>query len=365
VEASAGRLELPDAVGEGLVLEHVGVAALLPEVDGEGVARPHGREARVLLELDDAEAPSAVVAFSSHGRSPRTRRQSRLERMRTLAARARLATAGALGSAVLLAAAATQPQDPPAAASSLSARAEKEAFLLRAKLVGEPGPFSGARRSWKARLDDGRWTHDAGVITSTSRDRTRPDYRHHIAAYELDKALDLGLVSPSVERTLDGQPAALTWWVDDFLMNELTRRRQKIEPPDLESWDQQMQAVRVLDELMANAYRRIGLASYETTLWDNLLITREWRIWLTDHTRTFGTTRELENPDSLTRCDHSLLNKLRQLSRESLEQRLGRYLTSEQLDALEARRALIVERFDEKIAEKGEGAVLYELPARQ
>ena len=45
-----GCLNFSHALRVGLVLEHVGVAALLAEVHREGVARPHGLEARVLLE---------------------------------------------------------------------------------------------------------------------------------------------------------------------------------------------------------------------------------------------------------------------------------------------------------------------------
>lgn len=53
---------------------------------------------------------------------------------------------------------------------------------------------------------------------STSRDPLQRDYRFNVAAYELDKALELDLVSPSVERAVNHRPAALTWWVDDVLI---------------------------------------------------------------------------------------------------------------------------------------------------
>ena len=35
--------------------------------------------------------------------------------------------------------------------------------------------------------------------------------------------LQLGLVVPSVPRTVNGQPAAVTWWLDDVLMSEQER----------------------------------------------------------------------------------------------------------------------------------------------
>jgi hypothetical protein len=185
-----------------------------------------------------------------------------------------------------------------------------------------------------------------------------------VAAYELDKVLGLNFVVPSVEREMKGQPAAFTWWVDDFLVNEQGRRGQKIDPPDPDSWKKQMQAVRVFDELIANAYRDVSPALYASSIWDNLLITKEWRIWLVDHTRAFGTRRQLGNPQTLVQCDRGMLGKLRGLTRDVLKQKLEKYLSAEQLDALEARRGLLVSHFAERIASQGEGAVLYDLPPR-
>jgi len=270
-----------------------------------------------------------------------------------------------LGSMVIVlmpSAASTQEQR--AAPSLPMTRAEKEEFLSKAGIVDE-GDTSTGSKFWRVTLDDGKRKHDAAIETSTSRDASQRKYRFNVAAYELDKALELNFVVPSVERTIKGQPAAFTWWVDDVLMNEQSRRGQKIEPPDPDRWNKQMQVVRVFDELIANAYRKVSPAFYLATMWDNLLITKEWRIWLVDHTRTFGTSRQLENPESLAQCERAMLNKLRELTRVAMKQKLEKYLDVEQLDALEARRELLIKHFAEEITLKGEGAVLYDLPPRQ
>jgi len=153
--------------------------------------------------------------------------------------------------------------------------------------------------------------------------------------------------------------------VDGVLMSEQARRIKKIDPPEADSWNKQMQAVRVFDELIANAYRTMSPDSYSSSLWDNLLITGEWQIWLLDHTRAFGTATRLQEPESLTRCDRMILAKLRTVNRGESARRLGRYLSSGQLDALETRRALIVKHFDGQIAAKGDAAVLYDRPLRR
>ena len=248
-------------------------------------------------------------------------------------------------------------------ASSLETRDEREAFLSKAS-VGTDAPTDG-RLSWRATLDDGARRHDASIVTEDGGGPTRRNYRFNVAAYELDKLLGLNLVVPSVERLVNGRPASVIWWVDDFAMNELDRRRKRIDAPDPDSWGRQLQAVRVFDELISNTYRDTAPPLYLNTVWDNLLITTDWRIWLTDHTGAFRTRQDLQDPDSLVRCPRIVLGTLRTLRKERLHQALGRYLSAKQLDALEVRRVLLVKHFDRQIKRKGEADVLYDLPPRR
>jgi hypothetical protein len=264
-------------------------------------------------------------------------------------------------SAVVLPRAPAGAREQPAAHSPLETRSQREQFLLGADILDEPRQSSEARRSGRVTLDDGKRRHDAAVETADGCDPSQRNYRFNVAAYELDKLVGLDLVSPSVERLVDGRPASVTWWVDDFAMAEVDRRRKGIEPPVPDTWSRQMQAVRVFDELIANSYRDINPPLYLNAVWDNLLITRAWSIWLIDHTGAFGISSQLRYLESLTRCDRALLGKLRELSRESLQRALGGYLSPEQLQALGARRELLVKHFDEQIARRGEDAVLYDL----
>ena len=264
--------------------------------------------------------------------------------------------------AILVLPAAAQARQQPPTPSSLETRAEREAFLSTANIVTD-APADG-RRSWRASLDDGTRRHDASVEAADGSDPTRRNYKFNVAAYELDKVLGLSLVPPSVERSVSGRPASLIWWVDNIAMSEVDRRRRGIDPPDLESWSRQVQAVRVFDELISNSYRDTSPPLYLNSIWDNLLITTDWTIWIIDHTGSFRTRRDLQEPESLTRCPRTVLGRLRELNRELLQQTLGRYLSSQQLDALDVRRALLVRHFDDQIASKGEVAVLYDLPPR-
>jgi hypothetical protein len=241
-------------------------------------------------------------------------------------------------------------------------RGEREALLSKGRILATPQSATGAAR--RVTVEDGSRRHDAAVETADGTDPTTRNYRFNVAAYELDKALGLGLVSPSVARVVDGRPASLTWWVDDVAMSEQERRRKKVEPPDGEKWNRQMAAVRVFDELISNTYRDVSPPLYLNSVWDNLLITSDWTVWIIDHTAAFRVRKRLEYPETLTRCDRTVLGTLRGLTRERVQRLLGLYLSAEQLDALEIRRQLLVKHFDDRIASQGEAAVLYDLPVR-
>jgi hypothetical protein len=258
---------------------------------------------------------------------------------------------------VLQVAAQARLQSPPS--SSTAIRGEREAFLSKGRIVTDAPPDR--RRSWRVSLDDGIRRHDASVETADGRDPTRRDYRFNVAAYDLDKLLDLDLVPPSIERAVGGRPASLTWWVDDVAMNELDRRRRTIDPPDPESWSRQMAAVRVFDELISNTYRDTSPGLYLNTVWDNLLITKDWTIWIIDHTAAFRVRQGLADSESLNRCPRTLLATLRGLNRDQFQRALGKHLSPQQLDALEMRRALLVKHFNKLVASRGEATVLFDL----
>ena len=257
--------------------------------------------------------------------------------------------------------------------SGLPTADAQEQFLIRAKIVSER-QTPDRQYAWRVTLDDGKRRHDAAVETEDGTTPGRRNYRFNIAAYELDKLLDLRMVAPSVARTIDGRPAALTWWVDDVAMMERDRRAKNIEPPDAVAWRNQIDAVRLFDELTSNPYRNIKSTRESSPtvddgppldyLWMELLITRDWRVWLIDHTGMFRLHKQLQHPETLERCSRALLGNLRSLNRKVFEQKLGRYLSAERLDALEERRVLIVKHFQELIARRGEDNVLYDLVSR-
>lgn len=235
--------------------------------------------------------------------------------------------------------------------------AEMEQFLLKARLGKTRSASKGVTGSLRATLSDGKLTHDAHVQTvdehlqqfAGSNGGVEFDFRDswtfNLAAYKIDRLIGMNMVPVSVARRHGYQEAAYTWWLDDVMMDEQERLKRKEEkkpglsgePPDTEIWNQQMQMVRLFDQLIANIDRNLG----------NLMITKDWRLWPIDHTRAFRNNRQLKTPGNVTRVDRGVLERMKALNRETLRKETGKYLTTFQIDALLARRDAIVKRIEE------------------
>jgi hypothetical protein len=174
-------------------------------------------------------------------------------------------------------------------------------------------------------------------------------YKYEIAAYELDKLLGLGLVPPAVERKIEGEPGALVLWVEGTI-TEAERKKRGRQTPDPEAWNAQMYKVRLLHQLTYNT-------DYHNNL--NVLSDPDFRIYAIDHSRAFRTQRQLLAEKHLERFSRPVLEKLRALDRSLLQAKLDAWLTSQQVEALWARRQRILDLADQLVAERGEARVLY------
>ena len=251
----------------------------------------------------------------------------------------------------------TQVQTPPAPVAAPAAKpvlpsdAEIEQFLLKGRLGKTRGAGKGITGSLRGTMTYENLTHDVHIqiIDETKREfrsaqgtefNFRDFWGFNIAGYKIDRLLGLGLVPVSVERRFRSSLAAYTWWVDDVLMDEQARYNKKISPPaeNLERWNQQMQLLRLFDQLIANTDRNLG----------NLIITNEWTIWAIDHTRAFRTHATLKTPGNVTRCDREVLARLKQLDKPTVSKAVGSNLQSFEIESLLKRRDAIVAIIEQK-----------------
>ena len=188
-------------------------------------------------------------------------------------------------------------------------------FLLKAEIVSEKPAPKGVTGTSRLTLKYGTITHEAGfqsideyspykvLDNGTKEMNFRDSYKYNIAAYELAKLLGLGDMMPvTVERKYKGTPGSLSWWLTSAMDDE-QRQAKHIDPPDPEAWYKQTRKMTVFGKLVYETDRNAG----------NVLITKDWHLYMIDFSRAFRLYPTLKDPKVLTRCDRQLLQKLRQL----------------------------------------------------
>ena len=238
----------------------------------------------------------------------------------------------------------------------------KEEFLRTAVTVKASRAGKGITESWRVSLEGSGMTHAASFQSVDERAFIKDlgngvkelhfvdSYRYNIAAYRLANLLGLeNLVPVSVERKWRGRLGAMTWWVDDVMMDEADLHERGLQAPDQAAWTRRTYRVRVFNELIYDTDRNQS----------NLLITKDWNIWVIDCSRAFRRWKTIRRPEWLVRCDRELFRAISELSRVELDAALSDILDDKELDGVWARRGLIVEHFRTLIDERGEDTVLY------
>jgi len=246
--------------------------------------------------------------------------------------------------------------------SSLLSKEEARRFLLEAKVVKNERIGKGLTNPWRLTLAAADIIHDASFqdvdmrtqeagFAGGGRELNFADsYHFNIAAYELAVLLEIDDMVPiTVEREWEGKKGSLSWWVDDVIMDEEERVKRAILPPDSHSWNSQMHRIRVFSQLIYDTDRNV----------QNILITKDWKLWIIDFSRAFRTVKKLPEEGDLLRCERGLFRRLRELDKDVVSRAVGDHLTRWEVEALMARRDLIVKRFQKLIEEMGEAKVLY------
>jgi len=238
----------------------------------------------------------------------------------------------------------------------------QEKWLRTAEVVKSEDVGEGVTRPKRIYLKcpegeiSGCWKNPTGV-----RHGYLEGWRYEIAAYRMDKLLDLNMIPPTVERAHDGKPGSIQFWVDSRC-SLLDVMEDSLEIPNsmLDHHQKMKYIIRAFDSLIGN----------EDRTQQNIRYTEDWRIILIDHSRSFRSSPEfterlmygkngIRGEKRIRRLPRVFVEKLRDLDFDKIRSAVGEYLEKKEIKALLRRNELLLEEIDSMIRENGESAVIY------
>ena len=233
------------------------------------------------------------------------------------------------------------------AKSWLGHAAEIEAYMKSATVVRVEDTPRGVTKSKRAFLEPGgpvesfTWKPLASGRTGGFRE----SYRAEIAAYELDKLLQLDLVPPKVERTFEGETGAAIMWVAPTRSFAGLGGPPTPPPEKRGTWNRQLMQAKIFHNLIGDIDPNLG----------NWLVDPEWNLILVDHSRALTTTTKLVH--KLQQVDSQLWERITALDQAALTDALGTWLTAQEIQAILDRRAAMQKEIDKLVRSKGRPAV--------
>ena len=233
--------------------------------------------------------------------------------------------------------------------------AEYEDFLRTAEIVRTEAPKEGVTGGTTHVYFKPGGLAAAGALRNLrpgTRDGYFESYKSEIAAYKLDRMLELDMVPPAVERVYKGESMSIQLWAENTRMLKQLQAA-KIPFPATTEMTRQFGRQKVFDDLVANIDENAT----------NMLFDAVWNVLKIDHSRAF--TNVMTQPfevgvaggKGVTRIDRPFLDKVRKLDRASLDRELGKFVEGGAVNAILQRRDAIVKGFDKLIAKSGEANV--------
>jgi hypothetical protein len=223
------------------------------------------------------------------------------------------------------AAAGSAEQNAPQGSAIWAGRApQMEAHLKTAEIVSIEDIGTGVTRPRRARLkpaepfDSLVWK----MLPPGRRSGYWESYKSEIAAYELDKLLQMNMVPPAVERTINGESGAAIEWIP--MLRSVKESGGKV--PAGPVWGRASRRMLTFDNLIGNHDRNAG----------NILIGPPGEFILIDHSRAFITDTDL--PNKIERVDGDLWRRIQALTRDDLARTLGSWIDAGAIDAMLERR---------------------------
>jgi len=246
--------------------------------------------------------------------------------------------------------------------SEIAQREEIEKFLKTAEIIRHQDIDEGVTKPIRLFLKkgdvegSGAWKNPQGIQKGFLE-----GWQYEIAAYKMDKILNLNMIPPTVEREFKGKRGSLQFWVE-AQFSDLTMREQGMDIPrsKLVQWEKMKYLARAFDCLIANDDRTQ----------QNILYTHDWRTILIDHSRSFRSSKEytkrlvlgkngIKGKKLIRKLSRSFVEKIKGLTFEQIKEAVDPYLTDNEINAILKRRELLLKEIEEMIKEKGEDKFLY------
>ncbi|NOR52784.1 MAG: hypothetical protein GQ536_01675 [Candidatus Aminicenantes bacterium] len=242
-------------------------------------------------------------------------------------------------------------------------RAEIEEFLKTAEIVNSVDIGEGVtnpKRLFLQNEDMGRMS-GAWKNVEGKQKGAWEGWQYEIAAYQMDKLLDLNMIPPTVEREFKGKKGSLQFWVSSP-MSELDRTEQKkgIPKSRYDNWEKRRHIARAFDCLIANNDRTQ----------QNIRYTADMRWILIDHSRSFYSARRdrkrlvygkkgHKEKKLIKKLPRVFLEKIKALTYDTIKDAVGPYLKDNEIKAVMLRKELLLKEIEGMIKEMGEDKFLY------
>jgi len=243
---------------------------------------------------------------------------------------------------------AAQAKQPSGSKIWLGRHAEFEEFLRTAEIERVTTVSVGVLGIKRAYFKPGGLAESAALrsIRPGKYDGYFESYRSEIAAYKLDRLLELDMVPPTVDRRVNGEPISLQLWGRDMkMLKEVQAQKLRPPPARVEAYSFQLRRQKVFHNLTGNLDPNQG----------NILFDPDWNVVLIDFSRAFTSTRKLVF--EATAIDRPFFDRVKALDRDTLRRELGSFVEAGAVDAILARRDDLVKAFEKVAAQKGDRQV--------
>ena len=247
--------------------------------------------------------------------------------------------------------------------AEIAQREELEEFLRTAEIIGYEEIGEGVTKPLRLLLKKGEverngvWKKPSGIQKGFLE-----GWQYEIAAYQMDKLLGLNMIPPTVERKFKGKRGSLQLWIEhEYSFLEIMEQKIPIPQSKIDHVYKMRYLNRAFDSLIAN----------EDRTQQNIRYTKDWRIILIDHSRSFRSSKKFtekllfgkhaeRRPKILfLKLPRAFVEKVKALNFDNIKKAVGRYLKDREIKAILIRKELLLAEIEELIKERGEDYVLY------